>query len=86
MILVGNLSIEEIGNRVGVTFPEALVEYMEPRQQHQAENVQPGKWHCFEIPFNLVIGDKITAEEVMQRLQPMAANFKQALSISLTTP
>ena len=82
-ILLGNLSVEEIENRSGVTFPLELVSYMESRQQHKAADVEPGKWHCFDIPFTLVCGDMETAVEIHKYLSPLSNRFKESLQISL---
>lgn len=82
-MLLGNLNIEEIQKRSGVTFPEELVEYMKPRKQEGASNIKVGKWHCFDIPFVLVCGDMETAKEIFKYLEPMSKQFKEKLQISL---
>ena len=83
MILLGNLSIKEMEARTGVTFPDDLVTFMESSHQEKAKDIQPGKWHCFDIPFNLVCGDIKTATEIHRHLAPMSCQFKQSLQISL---
>jgi len=82
-ILLGNLKIEEIESRSGVKFPGALVDYMKQCKQESASNVKPGKWHCFDIPFNLVCGDRETAEKIYGYLKPLSKDFKEPLQISL---
>lgn len=82
--MLGNLSIEEMECRSGVKFPDELVEYMTPRKQEQAGSVGNGKWHCFDIPFNLVCGDMETATEIHNHLSPFSKDFKKPLQISLT--
>lgn len=82
-IFLGNLSIEEIESRSGVKFPEGLVEYMKPRKQEKAANIKHGKWHCFDIPFNLVCGDMVTAKKIYDYLKPLSKDFKEQLQISL---
>lgn len=84
MIMLGNLSIEDMQKRSGVTFPEELVEFMTPRWQQKAEEVGPDQWHCFDIPFVLLCGDMKTAVEINTQLSPMSKDFKEPLSISLT--
>lgn len=83
-ILLGNLNIDEIEKRSGVKFPKELVDYMEPRKQDNASNVKPGKWHCFDIPFNLVCGDMDTAKEIYNHLAPLAGDFKEKMQISIS--
>ena len=83
-ILLGNMSIKEIETRTGVKFPDALIAYMEPRRQMSAENISAGKWHCFDIPFTLVCGDRETATEIYKHLSPISGQFKRQLQIALS--
>ena len=82
-IYLGNLSIEEMEHRSGVNFPEILKEYMGSRRQESAEDVQQGKWHCFDIPFVLVCGDMETAVEIHSHLKEFSGGFKEPLEIAL---
>lgn len=70
--------------RAGIKFPPKLVEYMEPRRQQSADNVKQGMWHCFDLPFNLVCGDRETATEIYKYLEPLSGDFKEKLQISLS--
>ncbi len=83
-IFLGNLSIDEMQTRSGVKFPQELVDYMETRKQDKASNIKPGMWHCFDIPFNLVCGDRQTAERIYKYLGPLSKNFKEPMQISLS--
>lgn len=82
-ILLGNLSVDEMEAHTGVKFPPELILFLTPRHQENASNIQPGKWHCFDMPFNLVCGDRATATEIYHHLQPLAARFKKQLTISI---
>lgn len=82
-IYLGNLSIEEIERRAGIKLPPDLADFMEPRRQQEANNVKPGKWHCFDIPFTLVCGDMETAVEIHRHLVPFSKDFKEPLQIAL---
>ena len=81
--LLGNLNIQEMENRMGIKFPKKLVDFMESRRQQRAFNIAPGKWHCFDAPFNLVCGDIDTALEIYLHLRPMAHKLKQQIQISI---
>lgn len=83
MIMLGNLSLEEMQKRSGVEFPLELIEYMTPRKQEKAENVKEGMWHCFDIPFTLLVGDMETAKEIYKYLSPLSSDFKEKMQISL---
>jgi hypothetical protein len=84
MILLGNLTIEEMENRAGVAFPKELKEYMAPRRQQNAGSVKAGEWHCFDVPFTLVCGDMETATEIHRHLKPVSGKFKELMHISLS--
>ncbi len=83
-IYLGNMSIKEIESRAGVQFPQELSDYMQNKHQDSADNVAKGKWHCFDIPFVLVCGDRQTAEDIYKYLSPMSKNFSQPLQIALS--
>jgi len=83
-IYLGNLNVNEIENRAGITFPKELKEYMIPRKQDNASNISKGKWHCFDIPFLLVCGDIETATKIHSYLKDFSSDFKESLNISIT--
>lgn len=83
-ILLGNLSIQEIESRVGVEFPETAKDYMAPRKQEEAQHIRPGSWHCFDIPFTLLCGDRETAQAVYDHLSPIASQFKEPLQVAIS--
>ncbi len=82
--MLGNLTIEEMQKRAGVIFPQELVEYMQRRKQESASNVKAGKWHCFDLPFTLVCGDRETATEIFKYLKPLSPKFKEKMQIALS--
>lgn len=84
-IYLGNMSIEDMENRLKVNFPIELTEWMRPRKQDNATNIQPGKWHCFDIPFDLVCGDRETAVEIHKHLAPLSNAMATPLQISLAS-
>jgi hypothetical protein len=83
--MLGNLSITEIENRVKVNFPEELKVFLKESHQARADNIQKGKWHCFDIPFNFVCGDLETAKTVYKHLKDVAGDFAQQMEISIST-
>ena len=62
--MFGNISFSEIEARLGIKFPQDIAYFMSNNHQASAQNVMPGKWHCFDIPFNLVCGDIDTAKKI----------------------
>lgn len=83
-IMLGNMSVQEIEERAGVQFPEELKTYMAERQQQRASNVEPGKWHCFDIPFVLVCGDMEVATYIHNHLKHLSSQFKVRMDIGVS--
>ena len=82
-ISLGNLSASEIQARLGIEFPEDIVSFMQENHQATASNIQKGKWHCFDIPFNIVCGDVETAQKIFDALKDQAENCKESLRFSV---
>ena len=83
MIMLGNLSLGQIEERTGISISSEDRAELSGMRQEKAENIAPGKWHCFDLPFMIVCGDKPTAEKVLKILSPYDwSKAKQALQIS----
>ena len=85
MVMLGNVSVDEMQNRTGIDFPDELIEFMDGTREHSANNVKHGQWHCFDLPFVLLCGDKGTAQKIYDQLKPFTADFKEKLQISIHT-
>ena len=83
MILLGNLTLKQIEERTGISVSDEDRAELNGMRQEKAENIALGKWHCFDLPFMLVCGDKPTAEKVVKILSAYDwSKAKQALQIS----
>jgi hypothetical protein len=82
-IMLGNLTVEDMQQRLGSEFPAELIEYMKERHQQYAQVIEAGKWHCFDVPFTVVCGDMDTAQEIYRHLSPLASSFKQSMQIAI---
>lgn len=82
-IYLGNLTIDQMENRSGIEWPSDLKKFLNTCHQSKAEDVQPGKWHCFDIPFFLVCGDMPTAQRIYDYLAPISASFKEQMQIGI---
>lgn len=80
---LGNLSVEQIEKRIGFDFPEKIKELMKQTHQSEASNIAKGKWHCFDIPFNLVCGDIETAAKIFNSVKERLDEVKEVLQISV---
>lgn len=83
-VMLGDLTIEEIEKRTEVKFPEELKLLMQNSHQPSANNIEYGKWHCFDIPFMLVCGDETTARTIYGHLSPLSSLFKEQLQIGVS--
>lgn len=82
-IMLGNMSLQQIESRTGIQISEADRAELSAMRQEKAENIASGKWHCFDLPFMVVCGDKPTAEKVFKILSAYDwTKTKEALRIS----
>jgi hypothetical protein len=82
-IMLGNLNIKQIEKRMGISFPDELISFMEKTHQSKAEDVSKGKWHCFDIPFTLLCGDMETAVKIYDYLKYQNKDIKESLQIAI---
>ena len=84
-MMLGNLNVEDIEKRLGIDFPKEIREFMANNKQDSASRVENGKWHCFDIPFHIVCGDKKTAEKIYNSVKSRAKEVKERLRFSITS-
>ena len=82
-MMLGNLTVKQIEERLGIDFPEETKELMKSTHQANANNVAKGKWHCFDIPLNIVCGDREIATKIYEGLKPFADKCKCQLQFSI---
>lgn len=65
MIMLGNLSVEQMEKRLGITLSDEHRAMLVESRQEPVNNIPlgAGKWHCFDIPFLLECDTKATAEK-----------------------
>jgi len=82
-IMLGNLTLKQIEDRTGIKLSAEDRVELNGMRQEKAENIASGKWHCFDLPFMIVCGDKPTAEKMFKILSAYDwSKVKQALQIS----
>lgn len=82
-IMLGNLSVEQIEERTGISISSVDRAELNRMRQENAEDIAPGKWHCFDCPFLIVCGDKATGEKVAKILTAYDwSKAKQSLNIA----
>lgn len=83
-IMLGDLNVLQIENRLGVEFPNEIRELMKNTHQANASNIAKGKWHCFDIPFNIVCGDIEIATKIFNSVKEKAGEVKENLQFSIS--
>lgn len=83
-IMLGNLSVNQIEERLGIEFPQDIRDFMQKNHQSSANDIAKGKWHCFDIPFHLVCGDLETATKIYNSVKDKSNECKEALQISIS--
>ena len=82
-IFLGNLSVSQIETRMGISLTEDERNTLNSMRQEKADDIESGKWHCFDLPFMLICGDKPTADEVAKIfLAHDLSHVKEALQLS----
>lgn len=81
--MLGNLSVSEIEKRLGINFPNEIRDLMKETNQENAQSIANGKWHCFDIPFNLVCGDVEIATKIFNSVKDRSSECKETLQISI---
>ena len=61
-IMLGNQTPDQIARRLKIELSEEHKTQLMESWQQKAEEIAPDKWHCFDIPFMMVCGNKATAE------------------------
>ena len=82
-VMMGNLSVRQIEERLGIDFPEDVRQYMTANHQSEATHVKPGKWHCFDLPFHIVCGDRETATLIYNSVKDRSAEVREPLTFSI---
>ena len=83
-IMLGNLTVEQIEHRLGISFPSEVKLFMSENNQSEAAFIKKGKWHCFDIPFHIVCGDIDTATTIYNSVKERASEVKEPLHFSIT--
>ena len=82
-IMLGNLSVKQIEERLGIEFPEDTREFLKNSHQAEVSHIKPGKWHCFDIPFNMVCGDYDTAKKIYESVKDKSDQCKTSFQFSI---
>ena len=78
-VFFGNLNVPEIENRLGIELAPEERDFLNSTRQQNAENIKPGKWHCFDLPFVLACG----CREMADKLNAMLIKYEKQMKCQI---
>ena len=70
-IYLGNLTVQQMESRMGILLTDQERKTLEDmRQENVAKDMEPGKFHIFDIPQVIACGSKETALKIKDILVP----------------
>jgi len=82
-LLLGNLTVQQLEKRLGIVLINDEREFLTSTRQPGASNIEKDKWHCFDIPFNMVCGSRDFATKVYEVLKPYSDKMIEPLQVSI---
>jgi len=77
-IKLGNLTVDEIEKRCNIKLSDEDKEFLKNTRQDNAQHIEKGKWHCFDLPFQIV-----TDEEMAEKLYKIFIKYEISTSLSI---
>ena len=69
LILLGNFDTARMASEMGIELSDEDKNNLESMRQDDAQEITPGKFHCFDIPRTILCGDMETVYKVAGILQ-----------------
>ena len=63
-IYMGNFTTAQMASEMGIELSAEDIKTLEAMRQDDAQNIKPGRFHCFDAPRMLVCGDLATCYRV----------------------
>ena len=78
----GNLTISKFEDRCGCKFEKEDYEWLKQHRQDNAQHIEKDKFHIFDIPFSIIVGNNIQNKlvEILTKYNDMKA-FDERLNI-----
>ena len=78
---LGNFNTTDIEQRLNITLSDTDRDKLEGMRQSKANDIIPGKWYCFDMPVQILCGDRDTAIVIYDILAPYKAQMKDTIQI-----
>ncbi len=82
-IYLGNLSTNQIQERLGIALTLDEITELNQSRQQDAANIAPDKWHSFDIPLVIACGSMDMAVKVRDMLAPHSRAMKEPIQIAI---
>ena len=84
-MMLGNLSVKQMEERMGIEFPDDLKDVLAKyRQENVSIDMREGFWHCFDLPFIFICGGENLAQLMVKHLSPMTDKITTPLKVAVT--
>lgn len=82
-LMLGNLTVEEMEHRLGITLTDAQRTRMSDIRCNDAQNIPEGQWHCFDIPFVVICGSLEVAYMWRDILEPKEKELQTRIEFAI---
>lgn len=82
-VRLGNYTTEQMVERLGITLTDDEISVMEEKRIDNAQHIPEGRWHCFDIPFTVQVGDYDTAHFIADILRKHECDMKTTIQIGI---
>ena len=78
---LGNLSVDDLERRLGVSLSESDRQFLEAARQNTAHVEEPDKLHIFDMPFSIICGSEELSKKVLAILLPHSGKVNETIEI-----
>lgn len=80
-IYIGNFTAHRMASEMGIELTQEDEKALEEIRQDDAQRIQPGKYHCFDIPRVIMCGDIDTCYKVAAILKKYTIEGRWQVSV-----
>lgn len=80
-IYIGNFTAQRMASEMGIELTQEDKNALEEIRQDDAQSIQPGKYHCFDIPRMIMCGDIDTGYKVAAILKKYTIKGRWQVSV-----
>lgn len=82
-IYLGNLTTKQMEKRLGIELTDQERSELDACREETCDKVAGNDvWHCYDLPFEMVVGSRAMADKVLEILGPYSAKMVCSLRVS----